>query len=79
MSSYIKNFKKIFIELSNILAYIDIIISFTIVSMENGYVKPLFNNNGIYDIKKGRHPVVEKLIGDQIFLMIYILIIKKDL
>ena len=68
LSSYIKNFKKIFIELSNILAYIDIIISFTIVSMENGYVKPLFNNNGIYDIKKGRHPVVEKLIGDQIFV-----------
>lgn len=68
LSSYIKNFKKIFIELSNILAYIDIIISFTIVSMENGYVKPLFNNNGIYDIKKGRHPVVEKLIVDQIFV-----------
>ena len=68
LSSYIKNFKKIFIELSNILAYIDIIISFTIVSMENGYVKPLFNNNGIYDIKKGRHPVVERLIGDQIFV-----------
>ena len=68
LSSYIKNFKKIFIELSSILAYIDIIISFTIVSMENGYVKPLFNNNGIYDIKKGRHPVVEKLIGDQIFV-----------
>lgn len=68
LSSYIKNFKKIFIELSNILAYIDIIISFTIVSMENGYVKPLFNNNGIYDIKKGRHPVVEKLIGDKIFV-----------
>lgn len=68
LSSYIKNFKKIFIELSNILAYIDIIISFTIVSMENGYVKPLFNNNGIYDIKKGRHPVVEKLIGEQIFV-----------
>ena len=68
LSSYIKNFKKIFIELSNILAYIDIIISFTIVSMENGYVKPLFNNNGVYDIKKGRHPVVEKLIGDQIFV-----------
>ena len=68
LSSYIKNFKKIFIELSNILAYIDIIISFTIISMENGYVKPLFNNNGIYDIKKGRHPVVERLIGDQIFV-----------
>lgn len=68
LSSYIKNFKKIFIELSNILAYIDIIISFTIVSMVNGYVKPLFNNNGIYDIKKGRHPVVERLIGDQIFV-----------
>ena len=68
LSSYIKNFKKIFIDLSNILAYIDIIISFTIVSMENGYVKPIFNNNGIYDIKKGRHPVVEKLIGDQTFI-----------
>ena len=68
LSSYIKNFKKIFIDLSNILAYIDIIISFTIVSMENGYVKPIFNNKDIYDIKKGRHPVVEKLIGDQTFV-----------
>ena len=68
LSSYIKEFKNIFIELSNAISYIDILTSFALVSIENGYIRPEFNNNDIFEIKQARHPVVEKLIGDNQFI-----------
>ncbi|WP_064612668.1 DNA mismatch repair protein MutS [Streptobacillus moniliformis] len=67
LSSYIKEFKNVFIELSNTLAYIDILISFAITALENNYVRPNFNEE-YFEIKDARHPVVEKLIGDNTFI-----------
>ncbi|WP_420822758.1 DNA mismatch repair protein MutS [Streptobacillus felis] len=67
LSSFIKEYKNIFIELSNVLAYIDILISFTITALENNYTRPKFNDN-YYEIKDARHPVVERLIGDNTFI-----------
>lgn len=46
--------------LSNIIAEIDVYYSFAKVALENNYVKPVFNNKNILEIKDGRHPVVEK-------------------
>jgi len=46
---------------SKIIATIDMLASFTTVSEENNYVKPVIKNDKIIDIKEGRHPVVEKV------------------
>lgn len=78
VSSYIKEFKNIFINLSNSLSYIDIISSFALVSIENNYIRPKFNNNDIFEIKQARHPVVEKLIGENKFIANDIHFNKKD-
>lgn len=47
---------------SESIAMIDVLISFSIVSQQNRYTRPIINNNGILDIKDGRHPVVETLL-----------------
>ncbi|MHB9055312.1 MAG: DNA mismatch repair protein MutS [Paludibacteraceae bacterium] len=45
---------------SNLIAQIDCLLSFTRVSAENKYVRPEINDGDVIDIKKGRHPVIEK-------------------
>ena len=46
---------------ANILAKIDCLISFTILSTENNYVSPNINTSYSIDIKNGRHPVIESI------------------
>ena len=41
---------------------LDVLATFAKIALENNYVKPLFCNNAILDIKEGRHPVIEKVI-----------------
>jgi len=45
---------------SGLIAKIDCLHSFAIVSEENGYVRPSMDDSFIIDIKDGRHPVIEK-------------------
>ena len=45
--------------LAKILAKLDMMLSFTKVSNDNKYVRPILNTDGIVDIKEGRHPVLE--------------------
>jgi len=45
---------------SGLIAKIDCLHSFAIVSEENGYVRPSMDDSYIIDIKDGRHPVIEK-------------------
>lgn len=52
-------------ELSNKLSNLDVLISLSIVSEENNYVRPNLNNEHIIDIKDGRHPVVEKVMTSE--------------
>ena len=49
--------------MANIIATIDVLISFAEVAIKNNYKKPniLNNSEGIIDISLGRHPVVELL------------------
>ncbi|MEF9951191.1 MAG: DNA mismatch repair protein MutS [Clostridium sp.] len=49
------------------IATIDALLSFSEVSFENGYVKPLVNEEDVIDIREGRHPVVERVI-DSLFV-----------
>ncbi len=46
-------------------AMIDVLQSLAEIAEKMNYVKPVVNSNGIIDIKNGRHPVIEKIIGEQ--------------
>ena len=48
-------------QISKVLAYIDMLTSFAIVSEENGYIKPTLTDDKVIKIIEGRHPVVEKV------------------
>lgn len=50
------------------IAQIDVFASLAYVAERNHYVKPKINEKGIIDIKDGRHPVVEKMIPDNMFI-----------
>jgi len=53
---------------AKIISEIDCICSLATVALENGYVKPILNNEDILEIKDGRHPVVEKVISGGTFV-----------
>lgn len=48
---------------SNIIALLDVISTLALIAVENNYIKPSINEEGYINIKDGRHPVVEKVIG----------------
>lgn len=50
------------------VAQIDVFSSLAYVAEKNDFVKPKINEKGIIDIKDGRHPVVEKMITDNMFI-----------
>ena len=50
------------------IAKLDAILSLAVVSEQNSYVRPQLNEEGIIDIKEGRHPVVEKMISNDMFV-----------
>jgi DNA mismatch repair protein MutS len=53
---------------AKIVAYIDVYTSLGYVAEHNNFVKPSINEKGIIDIKNGRHPVVEKMMNDTMFV-----------
>ena len=50
------------------IAMIDVFAALSVVAQQNGYVRPSINEKGIIDIKGGRHPVVEKMINNDMFV-----------
>ena len=50
------------------IATLDVLISFAVVALKNGYTKPQIAIDGIIDIKNGRHPVVELMQRDEMFV-----------
>lgn len=50
------------------VAHIDVLCSLALVAQRNNYVRPKLNDKGILDIKEGRHPVVEKMITNDMFI-----------
>ena len=53
---------------ANIISSLDVISTMAIIALENNYVKPQINEDGIFEIKEGRHPVVEKVIDKGEFI-----------
>ena len=50
------------------IAGIDVMTSLSVVATKNNYVKPRINEKGVIDIKNGCHPVVEKMMRDDLFV-----------
>ncbi len=50
------------------VAGLDVFVSLALVADQNNYCRPKINENGIIDIKGGRHPVVEKMINNDMFI-----------
>ena len=50
------------------IALIDVLASLSYVAMKENYVRPSLNRSGVIDIKNGRHPVIEKMIGGDKFI-----------
>ena len=53
---------------AKVVANIDVFTSLSLVAQRNNYVRPQMNEKGIIDIKDGRHPVVEKMIKNDMFI-----------
>ena len=69
ISAQVKDERNILTNLAEKLAYLDVIVSFATIAIENDYVKPeMLENSDVLEIVEGRHPVVEKLIGRSDFI-----------
>ena len=55
-------------ETAKAVAGIDVFASLALVAERNNYVKPTLNEKGVIDIKNGRHPVVEQMIPNDMFI-----------
>ncbi len=55
-------------KVAKIIANIDVFVSFATVAYMNNYVKPLINEENKLDIKNGRHPVIENIVGEENFV-----------
>lgn len=50
------------------VAALDVYASLALVAERNNYVRPKINEKGVIDIKEGRHPVVERMIPNDMFI-----------
>ena len=54
---------------ANLLASLDCLLGFSVISVENNYSLPLVDDSFVIDIKEGRHPVIEKqLRNEEVFI-----------
>ena len=64
IESYIEEIQ----ETSKNIAQLDVLASYAEVSVQNGYVKPEINTGDRIIIEKGRHPVIEQMMNDGVFV-----------
>ena len=50
------------------VAALDVYASLSLVASNNHYCRPTINEDGVIDIKNGRHPVVERMIPNDMFV-----------
>ncbi len=50
------------------IAGLDMFASLALVAERNNFVRPKINEKGVIDIKEGRHPVVERMIPNDMFI-----------
>lgn len=50
------------------IAVLDVMASLSYVAVANNYIRPKISTDGVIDIKDGRHPVVEKMTANDMFI-----------
>ena len=55
-------------ETAKAIAHLDVLASLACVAQSNDYMRPSINTKGVIDIQGGRHPVVEKMNNNQMFI-----------
>ena len=66
---YIIQFVQIVQENAQIIAKIDCLLSFSVLAIDNNYVRPFMDESTDLEIKNGRHPVIEKQLPiDQTYI-----------
>jgi DNA mismatch repair protein MutS len=66
---YIIQYVQIVQENAQIIAKIDCLLSFSVLAIDNNYVRPIMDESTDLDIKNGRHPVIEKQLQiDQTYI-----------
>ena len=66
---YIIQFVQIVQENAQIIAKIDCLLSFSVLAIDNNYVRPIMDESTDLEIKNGRHPVIEKQLPiDQTYI-----------
>ncbi|MCR5633493.1 MAG: DNA mismatch repair protein MutS [Eubacterium sp.] len=50
------------------IATVDVLASLSFVAMRNNYVRPAIKDDGVVDIKAGRHPVIEQMMSSDEFI-----------
>ena len=62
-----KNIKRLQ-KTSEVVSTLDVLTSFAEVAEDMNYCMPNVSSNGTIDIKNGRHPVIEKMLGTGVFV-----------
>ena len=65
---FISNYVRRIQETAYSIAVIDSINSLSIAAVKNNYVRPEMNNKGFINITDGRHPVIEKIMKNEMFV-----------
>lgn len=66
---YIIQFVDVVQQNAQIIAKIDCLLSFSVLAIDNNYVRPIMDKSTDLDIKNGRHPVIEKQLPiDQTYI-----------
>lgn len=55
-------------ETASAIAQLDVLCSFAYTALKNEYTKPDIAIDGVIDIKDGRHPVVELMLTDEVYV-----------
>ena len=53
---------------ASLIAQLDTLCSFAAVAVKNNYCRPCVDESGVIEIQAGRHPVVEKMRSDALFV-----------
>jgi len=53
------------LKIASFLARVDVLLCFSKLAIENNYIEPEINSNGLISIVEGRHPVVEKIASKE--------------
>jgi len=68
IKNYITDNMKRIKKTAEMISQLDVFTNFAEISLKNNYICPIIDLNDVIEIKNGRHPIVEQIITDEIFV-----------